>query len=303
MARDPRRVKPRQPAPAKTPDLPTPTPKPPAGTRTPLKSWDEYGANLPRDKARRELVEQGLRNLDNLDDAAREVYVGLLDKFDDGIRFPVATKSTKSVDYYGKVTQKQKGGVIAGGRKLDMHLSRPNEEWESWVKINNAKMKEQRLLTSDGRWTGQYKEGTGDVMAAWKRAVPEPDKWRLATVDEFSDVLVHELTHAADFEAAVGSHTGFGIRGGKFTGSLPREIEDEVWIMRHGGDRNWQHSGIQSDKGIRDAYEYATSERVEMIAELGRFYNRGVPELGLDAVQWREQNPVIANWVEGTFYA
>ena len=66
--------------------------------------------------------------------------------------------------------------------------------------------------------------------------------------------------------------------------------------MRYSGNRNWQKTG-----GVKiDAYEYATTKRSETVAELIKFYLRGVNDdsLTLTAQQWRIDNPTLARWVE-----
>jgi len=241
-------------------------------------SWEQFGVKLPTDPARRKLLDEALQRLNGLEPAARDRFVELLRQFDGGIKFNVATASTKAIGNLGTVFSptNRAGQFLPTGRRLSLQLSRQTTEWDDWVKRHNI---EHRRLKGD---TAAYRQGIND----WTTANPEPLRWRLATADELADVMVHELGHANDFQQVFDVGTTISSR-------LPSDLRTKVHEMYWGGPRG-------SVNPLNAAYEYATTSATEMVAELQRFYLRGIHSHGLDltAQAWRFANPELARWVE-----
>ncbi len=261
----------------------------------PPPTWEDLGAKLPRDPARRELLRQGLDEAwGSLPPELRQRYSDLLKDYDK-IEFKVATKSTKSVRQAGKV-QRNVGRARLGEtppittREFQLHLSRYDKtQWEPWVKeYNNLVIKAKAELGSEGFRSGAVK----DVIDEWLKTHPEPSKWRLATPNELANTLIHELGHVADFAEQL---PGTPIKPfGRF--ALPKEIREKVWEMKWGGPRGKAVPGPH-----HEAFAYATKDRAEMIAELHKFYLRGVDQGGvnLSASAWRLKYPELAAYVKG----
>ena len=128
---------------------------------------------------------------------------------------------------------------------------------------------------------------------------PGPDQWRLKTPDELFDVTVHELGHANANVSSIKT-------GGYGRHQVPSDIVDDYYRMVYSGDPDWKNWTQETRKPRLESYVYGLQNHDEMIAELHRFYLRGVSsttahggvgEVLLSAEQWRSQNPILADWV------
>ena len=287
-----------------------------------------YGVKVPRMKARKQLIEDAFEKLNELPAAQRKTIHELLEdlyapvgqgRFPEeagrGLGFKVATNSTKGQKWLGKaaVMQNRSGGaLIPGTTRLDLALMRRNADWLDWLKKNNKLVKDVRA----GRATRAEYEALRKL---------EPDKWRLASADELADVIVHEMGHLEDYTRSfAGNYTA--ASGRPTYNNVPQRIRDEVRKMAYDGrppsvtkyDDAGRAIGVETfdDVGPRLAsYEYAASSQPEMVAELHRFYFRGVGQTegalapGLDvgddvfltAAEWRAKHPVLVEWLEETY--
>lgn len=284
-----------------------------------VKHPTQYGIKMPRDAARRALIEDAFAKMNELPVEAQKRFDHILSILNSplgdgaypevagrGIHFRVATASTKSLRELGKAGQMltRRGQLIGGDLKLTLHMSRASDDWVQWVGRSNTEYR-------------KVKNGTMDYydFKQWKLANPEPVKWRLATADELADVIVHELGHLADFNRNAGS-VGYA--------QIPATIKNEIRRMGWGGkppsetifDDAGKAVGVKRNTDVGErimSYDYAMSSDAEAIAEINRFYYRGltaetVPgesgaaaDLIMTAQEWRAANPKIAAWFEETF--
>lgn len=262
-------------------------------------TWESVGGKTPRIAERKKLVNDALDRINKLPEPLRSEYLDALGKFDK-ITFAVATKSTKSMSTYGKVTQRWRSLDRARTeRTLYVQLSRMSDDWVPWVKRHNATVSAlRREPPGPGR---DHIQGILDDLRA-----NEPEQWRLATVDETESVLIHELTHAIDFERGqIGGAQAISalaqLDGGKFM--------DLVWSAKWGGSEI-----IPGTNRIRplpgavgnDGFAYAVSSPQEAVAEVTRMYHVGMREkygdqteaVTMSAEEWRAKYPELAQWVE-----
>jgi hypothetical protein len=272
--------KPKQPATTggQTPSTPPPAPRP-----TPSTSLADVGVKAPRNAAQRELMENTVARLDDLDPVMAARYKELMNDMTD-IKLNVATARQKSIAQHGKVTAKLDRDGNITEQKMMLNLSHQSEEYDDWLARRNTAL-------------GPNK-GSKPAQRAWEVDNPMPDQWRLNTDEEMFDVLVHELGHAN-----INS-----LRQTGATTAIPKQVTEDYWTMAYGGDPNWKQATIPIKK--LDSYVYGLANPAEMQAELHRFYLNGVSEMtakgrvadvALTAEEWRMQNPTLAAWVEEMF--
>jgi len=272
------------------------------GERAERLTWEQFGGSLPRDEARRELLEDALNRLNVMDPAARAKFVDALEKIPD-FKFRVATKSTKSLSVMGRMNATKRRGYPPDLKRLDLQLMRENLEWGDWVTEHNAEFRSLRELVKAGDIDEQ---DFNNAMKFWKRTHPEPAKWRLASVDELEEVLVHELGHALDMDAAVGDQT-FGLAQRFRDDGMLGEWQKAYW----NGDVTEVSPGVfKPNRGAtrEGAFAYGTTKPEEAVAEAFRMYFTGnIDSVGYDGVisatrmtaeEWRERYPQLAQWIE-----
>jgi hypothetical protein len=261
-------------------------------------SWTDFGVKLPRDPARRELLEDALNHsLNQMTPAARERYIGAL-RAPSEYNFRVATASTKSqIKEMGKVTAYRTDTTDI--RKMTLHLSRPSPEWEDWVERSNAAYQRLDVETYD-RATGRH-NGFRERLEEWVSENPEPEMFRLATVEELSGTLTHELTHILDFQEI--QTKGRQALAEKFQRDGLMEKIREAY---YGGTQEDIRAGlvdIMTDGN--DAFAYASTKSTEAVAEIGRMYQHGTTgdiaygarhHRVMTAEEWRSEFPELAKW-------
>lgn len=285
-----------------------------------VKHPKEYGFSMPRAKDRARLIEQAFEKMNEVSPALRAQYDDLLKAIYEGrgLKFTTATKSTKGMGKLGSTAiqiDRRGGGLIEGTMRMELQLMREHPEFDAWRLANNAIAKKAR-----NRAGGDLSEWT-----EWLVKNPKPTQWRLATADELADTMMHELGHAADYAKNYGSNTY-----GHIPAAIKQEIRDMGWSGKAPGvvyddlgkplvgKGNQVVTVPESEVGKRLlSYDYALSEPAESIAELHRFYFRGVGQSNLEGIvpgytgaaedvfltaeQWRKANPKLAAWLKEEF--
>ena len=288
------------PPPAPIPDaVPVVPPAASPGLPLPRRSWTEFGGKLPKNKERRELLEDGLnRALELVPPNLRARFIEVLTDVRT-IQWKWATKSTKSVRILGKF----RTGYSADSRVLDrlmMHGSREaTAEWLPWHAENTKVLKDLIRRKSAGEITQLE---VSSEYRAWLSLNPEPEIFRLATADEFAGTLIHELTHGIDAQAGENIFRKYGItkiwqKDGMQAQWAKAYYRGEVTIT---GNLVQPHAGAVKDP----LFAYGMTKPVEGLAEAVRMYFSGTIKSDaaggrvLSGVQWRAEYPELAGWVE-----
>jgi len=289
---------------------PVPPPPPPVptvpGTPTPARLvWQDLPGRvpIPRNKARRELVEQGLqRSLESMPPALRARAIDALRNIA-RVQFQVATASTQRITRFGFM---EAVGTLPTDAprlsKLMIHMSRRNEAAREWAKEYAAEAK--RLIAQQIRGTIDA-DDKARLLAEWRKAKPLPEQWRLATVDEFASTLSHELAHAMDFQQG----TSIALNPSGITNVWRADnMQEQIWRAYYRGNVEIVEQGgrrlVKPGPGAvpDERFAYATTKDVEGLAETMRLYLHGDTGPGgvtnYTAQQFRDDYPELARWFE-----
>lgn len=288
----------------------SPAPLGPVGDLNRRFTWKEFGAPLPRIAARRELLEEALnRALASLPPELRARYIRALQEIPK-FKWNVATKSTRSVRVLGQINSQvmeSLGETAPSLRKLQLHLSRYNEGYKDWTLLKN---KEYMRIIGETRSIRAPRAEVAKVRARmlseWMDNNPRPEYFRLATADELSETIVHELAHAIDIQAGTSRFNWYEITRQWKVDGMQAEWWKGYWngdavIEKLGGEFK-VHVGKTATRN--ELFGYGTTKPVEGFAEAMRLYfrgNSGRASAGIEpitAAEFRVQYPEIAQWIE-----
>lgn len=136
----------------------------------------------------------------------------------------------------------------------------------------------------------------------WVKLNPEPASTYVATSEELAQTYFHELTHALDYGSGPSTSTAPGVNT-----ILQQKLNlDGIDKLVH--DIYTGVGGFEADPSFWYAAEgWSANKKAETVAEITRMYMFGdrtgatyaaSNPLGRTALEWRQQYPKLATWVE-----